>query len=426
MHTVQQKLDPGRWNYQNSVHDEMKASRAEHSCDWVFEETAVHDWLLGTCQFLALYGAMGSGKSVVSSFVVDELCARQKTGLPKPFVVYYYFRDDQDHGGPAGIYCTLYRQLVEQLGGEEQITLKKWFQKWYESRRIWSNPLARYEDYMAVFFLDTVKRLQLPLYVVLDGLDTCHPRDLAALMDLMRTLCSEMEGLRVMLSSRPYQDITNDVFDTLKIHIPSNFERDRMIAQHHITRQLPSLSTPCSELLLKFISTNARGIAIWTSIIVVHIRNREIKDVDLLTKELEGFPARNDLAKMYLRLFDQSALDNQENIQFLTTALQILAAAGQPITVSELAKATTIKFIPGVITPERLERHLDIGRIRSLVEPLVTMTNADGVLEGNEVVRLVHHSLRALLLEAPPKQWGDMPAHREPMHRYDINPATTS
>ncbi|RSL53795.1 hypothetical protein CEP54_010212 [Fusarium duplospermum] len=157
----------------------------------------------------------GSGKSVVMSFLIDELCRRKSHQLPQPMILYHYCQNDET-GHALYIFSSLILSLLQQCVG-----LKKAFFDWYKQDLLIGNfePSTNVHKLVG-FFQRTVEELDRPLYLVLDGLDECDTGSRNILLDSLRdvTTVAEVAELAddqgVMALIQPF--VASIDFDDLK------------------------------------------------------------------------------------------------------------------------------------------------------------------------------------------------------------------
>ncbi|PGH18846.1 hypothetical protein AJ79_00259 [Helicocarpus griseus UAMH5409] len=105
----------------SSRHSEFGKKRAPGTGTWLLESHEYSDWLAGRgrlCQTLCCHGNPGSGKSVMTSLVIDELRdkAKPEKGESKIGVAYFYCDyKDQIYQTPENILGSLLKQLLRQL-----------------------------------------------------------------------------------------------------------------------------------------------------------------------------------------------------------------------------------------------------------------------------------------------------------------------
>ncbi|KAL8712658.1 MAG: hypothetical protein Q9220_003190 [cf. Caloplaca sp. 1 TL-2023] len=180
------------------------------SCEWLFSRPAFLSWLDDksmTSRIIFVHGLPGCGKSVLSSFVIDQL---QEAGHN---CQYYYFRfgDRKKQTGNLMLRSLVY-QIASQLPGirphleklaDDAVRLEK-----AEGRVIWQK----------VFLSCLFKmRYSKPLYWIIDAIDECDaPR---SLLQIFSTINSSQIPLRVMFVGRKTQALS-EAFQRIDTSVP--------------------------------------------------------------------------------------------------------------------------------------------------------------------------------------------------------------
>ncbi|EXJ89941.1 hypothetical protein A1O3_03008 [Capronia epimyces CBS 606.96] len=381
---------------QTQYHSSLQELRNDDACSFLLEDPAFIDWYRAAdSQWLALFGDMGSGKTVTMAFLVDELSRRNEYQVPKPKVCYYYCRDNLTSQA-SHMFSTLILALLGQLSG-----LKKTFFEWYKQNQASgildpaANPRKLGE------FLETVlATLDRPLFIVIDGLDECNRASRKDLLKLLKTLSQKTPRLKIALSSRPEEEILKQLDTVAKIDLTSNALRDALIVRHTVEMQLSYLSEGVQTLVTEALSPLAQGSAIWTKIVVELIEVRGIRAPGPMRRFLEEIPLPKQLSKLYAAVISQCSSDDTENKELIITALKVLAAAFRPLSIQELAWVVALATAPSrVTTVAALAQLVDHERLISLIHPFITRVDYDDVRKRQ--VRLVHQSVKEFIREWP-------------------------
>jgi hypothetical protein len=149
----------------------------------------------------------------------------------------------------------------------------------------------------------------------------------------------------------------------------------------------------------------ACGSAIWLQIAVRYIEGTCTANPKGLEMALAMLPSSEGLVELYGRLFGKTCNRIAQNETLLQLALDILAVARRPLTLDELAHAiftmNPLGDDPATLADlGELAQCVDVGR---LVRPFTTVINRKG--GKSQRLRLVHQSLKELVLTAPPSEW---------------------
>ena len=273
----------------------MRDLRADQACVFLTSDENFVKWYRApnSCQ-LVILGDMGSGKTVATAFLIDELSQRNEHQLPQPKICYYYCQDDET-GQAIHIFSALILALLEQLCG-----LKKTFYEWYKQNQASGNLSPATDRRKLQEFLEkVVETIDRPLFIVVDGLDECNRESRIRLLQLLKVLSQKNPRLKTILSSRPEEEILDQLDGMARIDLISNAERDDIIVEHTVERRLSYLSKDVKSLVVKTLSRLAKGSAIWTKMIVELIEVRGIRALGPMRLFLEEMPLPRQLSKLY-------------------------------------------------------------------------------------------------------------------------------
>ncbi|KIX03675.1 uncharacterized protein Z518_07228 [Rhinocladiella mackenziei CBS 650.93] len=391
-------LGSDKLSLQSQYHSLLQELRNDDACGFLLKHPAFIGWYQASdSQWLALLGDMGCGKTVTMAFLVDELSRRNEYQIPKPKTCYYYCRDDQA-GQANHMFSTLILALLEQLSG-----LKKTFFEWYKQNQASgifepaTNPRKLGE------FLETVLgTLDRPVFIVIDGLDECNRASRKALFKLLRSLSQKTPRLKIILSSRPEEEILKQLDTVARIDLSSDAHRDALIVRHTVEMQLPYLSEDVKTLTIKELSRLAQGSAIWTKMVVELIEVRRITALGPMRLFLKEMPLPEQLSKLYATVISRYSSDDTENKELVATALKLLAAAWRPLSIQELAWAVALAAARHEITTvAALAQLVDHERVISLIHPFITRLDYSDVRKRQ--VRLVHQSVKEFIIREWPR-----------------------
>ncbi|KAJ7265516.1 hypothetical protein C8J57DRAFT_389721 [Mycena rebaudengoi] len=306
--------------------------RQPDTCKWVLEIPLFQEWKSRAAgSLLWLNGIAGSGKTVISSVVIDHLL---QTCTPDDAVIYTFceFRNQQSIN-PGAILCTLFSELLRAYPGRITPDFDDLVR---EERKKQTPPqtVAR--------LLDLIRRAVLRftrVYLVLDGLDECESR--SELLELLPTLASD-DGLHIFVASRqeveireafPNADIisletqTDDVDGDIKLHINHELEH---------RRQLARLPKELKDEIQVTLESKASGM----------FRLVECQ-LDVLAQKPTPTSVRRALQNLPDKLFDVYdrilTRIHEDTVEIARRALRWLADVRRPIRLEELAEAVMIE-----------------------------------------------------------------------------------
>lgn len=378
---------------QGEYHAYLCRLRADNACEFLLHQPEFIDWYRASSpQQLVIFGDMGCGKTMAMAFLVDELMRRKEHELPKPKICYYYCRDDET-GTAVYIYSTLILWLLQQLPG-----LLKPFVEWYKETQASGIPdPAKDVRKLEQFLTKLLKSTDRQVFVILDGLDECNPEYRGSLLDFLESLMQEDLRLKIILSSRPQEDILEQLGNTAKIRLGSNYQRDGVIAKKIVDTQLHRLSKDVKDLIIDKLTRLAQGSAIWTKMIVDLIRIKKISAIGPMRRFLENIPLPDQLSELYKTLLLRFTENHLENQELANTALKILAASRRPLSILELAWAVALGVTQDITTIDALAELVDHQRVMGLISPFIAVDDFSDLKKRQ--IRLVHQSVKEFILE---------------------------
>ncbi|KFY59291.1 hypothetical protein V496_05718 [Pseudogymnoascus sp. VKM F-4515 (FW-2607)] len=303
-------------------------------------------------------------------------------------------RDSDDETGEAiYIFSALILSLLEQLSG-----LKKTFYEWYKQAGASGNfePATNVKK-LEEFFQNTLKTLDRPFFIVIDGLDECDRASRNGLLQSLKILLQKTPRLKILLSSSPQEEILEQLSDIVRINLDSNAKRDRIIAQTTVEKQLSYLSTDIRKLVIERLSFLAQGSALWTKMVVELIEIRKIRAHDPMRAFLQNIPQPAQLLKIYASLFSRHTSNDPENQKLAAAALDILAITRRPLSILELAWTVALDAAhEGVTTVAGLAKLVDHQRVMNLIQPFISIVDFSDVKKRQ--VRLVNQSVKKFIM----------------------------
>lgn len=198
-------MDMCNWLYPSDVQQQLRGSLRtfkDSRPSWYLDNKAFKEWEAGIASSRTLWcpGNPGAGKTVLSSFLIDEL--REKyTGSGSAAAIFfcnYKVQQSEEQTANAIIRC-LSRQLLEQ---ESQ--LFSFVEQYRESSAITRSEsqaqIADDQELMRILVSDLKNS-----FIIIDALDECADREKTKLMRHLNTLLSETPSMRLLVTSRENQ-----------------------------------------------------------------------------------------------------------------------------------------------------------------------------------------------------------------------------
>lgn len=340
---------------------------------------------------------MGCGKTVAMTFLVDELMRRKECQLPQPKICYYYCRDNETDNG-VSIISTLIISLLKQLPG-----LAKPFFEWCKQAQA-SGMLdpAKNIKKLEEFLQKVLEAIERPVFVIIDGLDECDTEYRNRLLKLLKTLAQKTPGLKTILSSRPQEEILEQLDEMARIELVPDAQRDGIIVEKTVESKLPYLSTSVKALVIEELSHLAQGSAIWTKMIIELIKLRKIRALDPMRCFLREMPLPRQLSELYATIFSRCISNDPENEELASAALKLLTITRRPLSILELAWAATLGAAKHVTNMNDLAQLVDHQRVMSLIHPFITRVDFSDIKKHQ--VQLTHQSVKEFIINKPHSQ----------------------
>ena len=387
-------LGSGKMNRQGQHHAHMQEVRADNACEFLLANADFIAWCQATdSQRLAIVGEMGSGKSVAMSFLIDELRRRNERQLPQPKICYHYCQNGET-SQVTYVLSVLIMSLLEQLPG-----LKRAFFEWYKRNMASGTEPATSYKVLEGWLQNTLATLDRPIIFVIDALDECDRQSRDRILSSLKTMSERAPRLKILLSSRPEEEILEQLDGVSKIAMGSDAARDHLIVEKTASTRLFYLADDVKALVTEALSRTARGSAIWTRMTVELIEARAIKALRPMQIFLDNMPQPRQLAELYANLFSRYTSDDPENQRVATAALEVLSVARRPLSILELAWAATLAAAQDheeIPTVDALSKLVDHQRVMSLILPFVAHVDFGDIRKRQ--VKLAHQSVKEFII----------------------------
>jgi ankyrin repeat protein len=342
---------------------------------------------------LLLVGAPGIGKTMISSYLVDELDKRAE--FTSDMIFAYYFCDNKDDKRNTAI--AIIRGLLLQLLRQRPLLFKH-IQEDYDQMRD-----QAFDNFDALWRI-LLKMLADPnagqIYLLIDALDECDKSScgfrqafLTSLAELFSTQQrSGLMNVKMLITCRPESDILEELnhlrglicIDSGKINADLLKYIQTRVNELSVKKKYPlKLKKDIQDAL----SEKAGGTFLWVSLILKDISGTTI--TSKVRTKLQSLPS--SLREVYSRILNKIQEDDVGNARFI---LQWVITARRPLTIDELAMARALG-------PEGWDKNImptadtlnELNDGFKFCEPLVYLDDA------TQTINLVHQSVKDYLLE---------------------------
>lgn len=353
---------------------------APNTCDWILDQKAFVEWMqseTGASRILWLYGPAASGKSVLSSYIINHLA---EVGLP---CQYFFVRFlDQGKRSVANLLRSLAFQIAQSLPtfreGIRRLVVEATKLNNADAQTTWNRV------FKSVLFK---LRYDVPLYWVIDGLEESD--DPRILIRLLADVEHSSVPIRVLIVSRRTQGLVSS-FQRLSKGVQLDivpYESNPNDIQRFVDQELDvSGDADFRVFVVEQILERARGNFLWTNLAVKRINDCHTRaDVNTALQQLPaGMEALYD--KMASTV---AALQQQEDKHLASTILSWVTCALRLLTLEELS----------LVLEKDESRPLDLQRsVGDLCGGFVVLDN-----DGN--VAMVHQTAREYLVAGPSRPY---------------------
>ncbi|KAF7350143.1 Pfs domain-containing protein [Mycena venus] len=158
---------------------------------WLLECAEFREWIYAPNSLLWLSGISGSGKTVLSSTIIDKLRTRME-----PYAFFYFDTNNSGQQTVSQLLCSLVTQLSVQLPSLDKILHEVWKSN-ASGQHFPSN-----SQLISEALIPILTEFTQPVYLVLDALDECSERE--KLLDAITSILdSELFNVHLLVTSRP-------------------------------------------------------------------------------------------------------------------------------------------------------------------------------------------------------------------------------
>lgn len=170
-------------------------SKTLNTGTWLIEEQQYKEWKLHPGSLLCIYGTAGSGKTILSSTIVEDMLSHSALDMNLATSYFYFKGDDIAKGTSEGMLRSLLKQLFDR-GNRSSEAMTKLFEEKNQQTPV-SKLLSTFVDVTFEFG---------HVFIVLDALDEC--RDLSDLFDMIEEINKRAgTNVHILFTSRDTKDI---------------------------------------------------------------------------------------------------------------------------------------------------------------------------------------------------------------------------
>ncbi|KAJ7247573.1 ankyrin repeat-containing domain protein [Mycena rebaudengoi] len=205
------KLDEWLMPSMRIAESQRSAANARHQKTglWLFERPEFREWIYAPGSFLWIHGISGSGKTVLSSTIIDTIHARAEH-----YVFFYFDTNNSEQQTVTQLLCS----LVTQLSIRSHPPDSKLDALWMSHNR--GQKLLTDAELISDALLPLLREFgQKPVFIVLDALDECSDR--RGLLHLISKMVdSKLPNVHLLVTSRSEVQAGHPEFVKLAVSVP--------------------------------------------------------------------------------------------------------------------------------------------------------------------------------------------------------------
>jgi len=190
---------------EKSHHKTIASRRLADTGTWLLKQRSYEMWKYSTrTPFLWLNGGPGTGKSILTSLVIDDIMIETRKRNGPPLAYFYCSRDSSEprRGDSTEVLLSILRQLLSnghEYSGDESLIL---------SLSHWQLPLKmdatnRLDQSESIAIITDICSIR-GAYIIIDALDECSAKHRENLMDSLDIICKNTTSIvNIFISSRP-------------------------------------------------------------------------------------------------------------------------------------------------------------------------------------------------------------------------------
>ncbi|KAH9203929.1 hypothetical protein DL95DRAFT_471950 [Leptodontidium sp. 2 PMI_412] len=301
-------LQPGKvTNYETKV-----GNLTPGTATWILRNGTFTEWLEGKTPVLFVCGGPGTGKSHLSTKVIDYL---RKTPLEvsrrQNRVGYYYFKDgDRNTRSVLTALCA----IVYQIAAEDEIYRMHATQICDRSPNFAMATCGTvWNDFLAAEYGATSDN---QLFLVFDGIDEAEREDFAEFLKLLSRSALQSIRIQILLVGRPEMNsiirerFVKSPFDTIEVSSKVIIDDVRKFSQARYDEfiKVPKTLKGLRHKVTETLTEKADGMFLWVDLIY----KEELQDIlsPMKLKEALGKLPEGRLTNLYDRIFLRVERDN--------------------------------------------------------------------------------------------------------------------
>jgi tetratricopeptide (TPR) repeat protein len=254
--------------------NKFQNDRAKKSGIWLTSHDAYQAWLSRRRSLLWLSGGPGTGKSSLSSFIIEQLETQardQSLESSRVSVAYFYFKEAESELRSFG---TAIRTMAYDLGEDNPAFFKRLYRIFKDRKYVFQSVDLILREVFVPFFCD--KGSQDVAYLVFDGLDEAFNQELDDFFkSLERIVKDGLGGLQILLVGRPnissaMPDGLEQAISEIKLSATTNSDDIRLFIKEAMKTltYFKQITTDVKADIQKILIKKAGGMFLWVQLMI--------------------------------------------------------------------------------------------------------------------------------------------------------------
>ncbi|KAI4154501.1 MAG: hypothetical protein LQ340_001658 [Diploschistes diacapsis] len=306
------------------------SKRLQGTGQWLLEHPVFQQWLDLSHSFpksLWISGAPGSGKTVLSTIVVEHLeQLRSGTEMDGPLVAYFYcYSADKKKISLLDICASILAQILAQVDDIPEIILST-----YQSAKAYGRTIVSSSDHVFSMFEQVVRSLP-ALYLVIDGLD--ESENVTEITRSFTAAAQALPSLHLICLSRNVLGIRRELDKADSIHvdaISTKLDIDRYLKK--AVDDLPYHDDNLKERMFTVFSRKADGMFLYAHLCIQTLQSTI--NMCEMTKALDELP--HGLDNVYGLLLDRLRCESSARQEIARRVFLWICGSASPLHWEEL------------------------------------------------------------------------------------------
>jgi len=355
--------------------------RTQPCGQWLLHHDTFQSWLRSQHRMLWISGRPGSGKTVLSTSIIDTIGDHIKNDPKQVLTFFFCDKGDERNTSALTIITCVIGQILAQLDDIPDHIYTS-----YNIATRYGRPKISASDQPVMILRDFAQLLK-KLYIIIDGVD--ESKDAPALMDTIEELQNSTAMIQVILLSRDIPKLSCRLSDVPKINLTSTVVGPDINC--YISHELAELSLGDAELenqIFQKLSQSANGMFLWVSLMIQSLKSATSPHD--IVEALSDLPIGLDIT--YSTILNKLAKESPRRRVLAKKVLLWICCSARPLHWNELES---------VLAFER--SHTEFVESKKPFKSAVVELGGPLIeyLPASDVFRLTHTSVREFLLSSP-------------------------